>query len=148
MDTITSTMAKQKKEPPRLDRGTVQMNPQEFQAYWKKQQDAKQSKFKAVPMVDHKGEKFRSHLEGKYHERMTLLMRVGEVAKVEREIPYQLVVNGVLVATYVLDFRVTYPDGRIEYVDCKSSATVTALFKIKKALMLAIYNIDVVEVFE
>lgn len=124
------------------------MNPAEFAAYWKKQQDARQSKFKAVPMVDHKGEKFRSHLEGKYNERVTLLMRVGDVTKVEREIPYQLVVNGVLVATYVLDFRVTYPDGRVEHVDCKSSATVTALFKIKKALMLAVHGIDVIEVFE
>jgi hypothetical protein len=48
----------------------------------------------------------------------------------------------------MMDFRVTYADGHVEYVDCKSTATKTPLYLIKKQLMLALYGIELKEVFE
>lgn len=124
------------------------MTAAEFQAFHRKQLAARDSKYGAVPRQDANGERYRSGVELRYHQRLQLLQRTGEVVQVEREVRYELVVNGLLVGAYVLDFRVTYADGRVEHVDTKSKPTLTALFKLKQALMLACHGIEVVAVFE
>jgi len=124
------------------------MNPQEFRDYLAKQEAAKSSKFKAIPTTTADGQKFKSILESAYYNRMWVLRRAGEVQLIEREVRYELIVNGVFIASYMLDFRVTFTDGRIEYVDCKSTATKTPLYLMKKQLMLALYGIEIKEIFE
>lgn len=124
------------------------MTPVEFREYMYKQNRAKDSKFKAIPTTTADGQVFKSILESAFYNRMWVLQRAGEVKLIEREVRYELIVNGVFIAAYMLDFRITYSDGRIEYVDCKSTATKTPLYLMKKQLMLALYGISLKEVFE
>lgn len=127
---------------------TESMSAAQFQAFHQKQLRARDSKFGAVPRQNANGEKYRSGVELRYHQRLELLQRTGEIVKIEREVRYEFVVNDLLVGAYVLDFEVTYSDGRVEYIDTKSKPTLTALFKLKQALMLACHGITVVAVFE
>lgn len=124
------------------------MNASEYREYIRKQEAAKNSKYKGQPTQTADGEKFRSHVEANFWTRCTLLMKTGEILKVEREVRYELVVNGVFICTYFLDFKVYYADGRIEHVDTKSEATLTPIYRIKKQLMLACHGIELIEVFK
>lgn len=124
------------------------MTAEEFREYLKKKEAGRTSKYKSIPTQTADGQKFKSALEADYYNRCWVLQRSGEVTQIEREVRFELNVNGVFVAAYMLDFRITYADGRVEHVDCKSEPTVTALYKIKRALMLAIYGIELKEVFE
>lgn len=133
-----------------MEKGTLKdkMNPQEWKEYMAKKNAARQSMFKAIPTQTADGQKFKSILESAFYNRMWVLQKAGEVQLIEREVRYELIVNGVFLAAYLLDFRITYTDGRIEYVDCKSTATKTPIYMIKKGLMLALYGIELKEVFE
>lgn len=124
------------------------MTSEEFQKYWKKREAAKDSKYGAIPTQTADGQKFRSHLEATYYNRLKLLMGKGEVLKVEREVRFELIVNGQLITTYVCDFIVHWADGRIEHIDTKSQPTLTVVYKMKKALMYAVHNILLIEVYK
>lgn len=134
-----------------------QMSAQEFRDYLAAKEKGKNSKFGAVA-TEINGEKYDSELEASFHQDLLVLQRVGEVAKIERSVRYELVVNGVFVCAYELDFRITYTEkypqfekyretGGIRYVDCKSTATVTQLYRVKKQLMLACHGIQLEEVY-
>lgn len=125
-----------------------QMTAAEFRDFLAKKEAGKTSKYKAIPTETADGQKFKSTLEADYYKRCWTLQQIGEVTQIEREVRYELVVNGVFIAAYHMDFRVTYKDGRVEHVDCKSEPTITALYKVKRALMKALYDIDLIEVFE
>lgn len=54
----------------------------------------------------------------------------------ERQIPFRLEVNGVLICKYVVDFHVHYADGRHELVEVKGYWTPEA--KLKRKLFEAV----------
>jgi hypothetical protein len=124
------------------------MNAQEFREFMDKRNQAAVSKFKAIPTQTADGQKFKSILESAYYNRQWVRQRAGEVEKIEREVRYELIVNGVFIAAYMLDFRITETGGNILYIDCKSQPTKTPLYMMKKQLMLALYGIQIQEVFE
>jgi hypothetical protein len=71
--------------------------------------------------------------------------RNGLIRDLRRQVAYPLAVNGVVVCRYVADF--VYHDtaaGAEAVVDVKG--VKTAVYKIKKKLMLAVYGIQVKEV--
>lgn len=61
----------------------------------------------------------------------------------ERQVPYKIIINGILVCRYILDFKVHYADARIEYVDVKGMKT--SVYELKKKLMLALHDISIME---
>jgi hypothetical protein len=63
------------------------------------------------------------------------------------QVKYDLVVNGVKIGFYKADF-VTYKHGKIlEVIDVKSEMTKKLpVYRLKKKLLKAIYNIDIVEI--
>ncbi len=91
---------------------------------------------------------FRSQLEYHRYQELKLLLRMGLIRNLKTHTRYPLIVNGVKVAIYEDDF--SYDDvGTNQHVveDCKGGdATRTHAYKIKKALMKALYTIDIVEV--
>lgn len=123
------------------------MNPEEFKAYWKKREAAKESKYKAIPTESSDGQKFRSHLEATYYNRLKLLQGQGDLIKFDREVRFEFVINGVFVCAYLCDFILYWKDGTVEYVDCKSQATITPVYRIKKQLMAACFGITLKEVY-
>lgn len=104
----------------------------------------RRSKYGATPtFVD--GIRFDSKGEARRWGELKLLERAGQISGLERQVPYRLEVNGVLVTKYVADFR---------YLDAKSGELVVEDFKgfrtpeyrIKAKLMGALHRVRIVEV--
>lgn len=101
---------------------------------------------------------FDSIKESKRYGELLLRERAGEIECLEAHKTFALFVNGLKVGVYECDFA--YRDKRrlakakvlhggirdMTVEDVKSEATRTPIFLLKKALMKAIYGIDVVEV--
>jgi hypothetical protein len=92
---------------------------------------------------------FHSTKEGMYYTRLKLLKKSGEVKDFKMQVKYPVEINGVHITNYLLDFEVEYPDGRIEYIDVKGydkkteKFITTDVFKLKKKMVEAIYNIEI-----
>ena len=80
---------------------------------------------------------FDSIKEAEYYCELKLRVMAGEVTKFDMQVPYVLQekykIHGKTVRAikYIADFRVYYPDGRIEIVDVKGVRTRTYRDKIK-----------------
>jgi hypothetical protein len=70
-----------------------------------------------------------------------LLRRAGEYIAVAEQVPFNIGGG----KEYIADAVVFYKDGTYEVIDAKGGDT-TDLFKLKKALMKDLYNIDIKEV--
>ncbi len=66
------------------------------------------------------------------------------VVDIKSQVPYEIKINGIKICKYILDFEVTYADGRVEFVDAKGF--LTPVYRLKKKLMLAIHKIEIKEV--
>lgn len=107
---------------------------------------AKRPKYGNRKVVDAEGNVHDSTKEFRRWEELQFRARAGELAELRRQVPFALVVNGVLVCQYVADF--VYREGATTIVeDCKSPPTrKLAAWRIKRKLMLACHGIDVREV--
>jgi hypothetical protein len=99
------------------------------------------------------GMKFDSMKElHRYHE-LNLMMKdtvmEQRVVNVERQVPYLFEIGGKRMFKYILDYRVTYADGRVEHEDVKAKnrkgefVNITAEFKIKKKIIEAVFGIEI-----
>lgn len=96
----------------------------------------KRNKFNAVKTT-YKGIKYDSKMEAKYAKLLDLLVKSGEVENVERQHKIELIVNGKKICNYIIDFKVYYSDGNVEYHEVKG--VETALFKLKWKLSKVLY---------
>lgn len=88
---------------------------------------------------------FQSKKEAKYYGQCKMRKIAGNILKFEMQKTYDLVVNGVLICQYRADFILWNFDGTKTVIDVKSKATEELpVFKIKKALMLAIHGIEII----
>lgn len=104
---------------------------------------AKWNKFGAVKTtVD--GVRFDSKLEAKRWNELLMLQRAKAITDLQRQVPFDLMVNGHHVTKYIADavYTVTETGERL-VEDCKSPATLTPEFRIKAKLMEALYGIVV-----
>lgn len=90
---------------------------------------------------------FASKAEARRYGELRLLERAGKIAGLELQPRYRLVVNGVLIGTYVGDFR--YEEDTAEPFDPEVVEDVkgvkTPVYRLKKKLMKAIYGIEIRE---
>lgn len=87
---------------------------------------------------------FHSAKEAARYQDLQLLAAAGEIENLELQVPYELEINGVLITTYVADFR--YLDaqtGEIVVEDAKGKPTRE--YEIKRNLMLALLGITILE---
>lgn len=97
--------------------------------------------------TEYNGFIYDSKKEANYAQTLDLLKKAlgkDRVAYYEQQIPYVCVVNGKKICTYKADFKVVYDDGRIEIVDVKGFKT--AIYRLKKKLVEAIFCIKIIEV--
>lgn len=88
--------------------------------------------------------RFDSKAEARRYQELKLMERGRLIRNLELQPRFPIEINGVKVCTYVADFR---------YVSCGTSEMVvedtkgfkTPEYKLKKKLMKAVYNIDVLE---
>ncbi|CAB4122278.1 Protein of unknown function DUF1064 [uncultured Caudovirales phage] len=107
---------------------------------------AAKSKFKAVK-TEIDGEKFDSKAEAKRWTTLRILQRIGEIADLETQPRFDMVINGQKVCTYVADFRYrVIATGAVVIEDVKSLPTKTPIYRLKKKLLKALHNLEVVEI--
>lgn len=101
----------------------------------------KPRKYRNIPTeVD--GITFDSRKEANQWQRLLLRQGSGQIHGLQRQVPYPLEVNGVLVCTYVADW--TYYEGDTLIVgDCKGVRTEA--YRLKAKLMLALRGITIRE---
>lgn len=95
------------------------------------------------------GEKFDSLKESARYQHLKLLSSEGLIQNLKRQVVYQLRVNDILVCRYIADFVYrTADENPITVVeDVKSEITRKhPVYRLKKKLMKAIYNIEIREV--
>ncbi len=124
-------------------RKKMEMTVEEYQAMLAQQ--GRGNKYGAVKTeVD--GFVFASRAEARRYGELKMLEDSGEITELALQVPYSLDVNGVHVCDYVADFvyRVS-PDpvkGKV-VEDVKGKRT--AVYQLKKKLMLAVYGITILE---
>lgn len=102
---------------------------------------AKRSKY-GNTKVEIDGFKFDSKREAARWVELRTMWRAGVITELERQVPYRLEVNGVLIATYKADFR--YRAQMVVVEDSKGVAT--AVYRLKKKLMFACHGVKIKEV--
>ena len=97
--------------------------------------------------TEHQGIRFDSQKKANRYRDLLLLERAGEIENLELQPRYDLVVNGHKIGFYRADFRyevVTTSTMMVE--DVKSPATKTAVYRLKKKLVKALYGVEIIEV--
>lgn len=93
------------------------------------------------------GYTFDSKMEGRRYLELKLLEKAGDIDMLDIHFKYTIEVNGFHVCNYTADFRYwdntteKNPIYRVEDV----KGVRTPVYKLKKKLMKAIYNIDILE---
>jgi len=88
------------------------------------------------------GLKFDSVWERDCYNNFRYMQLAGEAKSVRCQVRYNLTVNGLMVCAYIADFVVEYPDGREVIYDSKG--VLTDVFNIKRKLMRAVHNLEIV----
>lgn len=107
---------------------------------------AKQTKYRNVKTtVD--GITFDSRAEAHRYSVLRILEKTGHIRNLRRQVPHNLVVNGVKIGAYISDFEYFDIRNNKEIVeDVKSTATKTREYSIKKKLMKAIFGVEITEI--
>lgn len=104
------------------------------------------SKYGNRKVTDAEGNVHDSTKEFRRWQELQLRERAGEIRSLRRQVPFALVVGGVLVCTYVADFVYEHAAATI-VEDCKSPPTrKLAAYSIKRKLMQAIHGLQIREV--
>ena len=99
------------------------------------------SKYGAVKTVVD-GVRFDSKLEARRWNELLMLQRAKAITDLQRQVPFDLIVNGHHVARYIADAVYTVTEtGERTIEDCKSPATLTPEFRIKAKLLEALHGI-------
>ena len=101
------------------------------------------------------GIRFHSRKESRRYQELLLLEKAGEIRDLELQPKFELYVPVLLgsiagrvpVGSYIADFRYrSGPKGLLVIEDVKSTPTKTALYRLKKKMVEATYNIVITEV--
>lgn len=88
---------------------------------------------------------FDSKAEYARWQELVILQKAGKIMELERQVKFPLFVGEVLVCTYVADF--TYKDtGRCATFVEDVKGVRTAIYRLKKKLMLAVLGVKIKEV--
>ena len=95
----------------------------------------------------YQGVRFDSQKEAKRYQELQWMQQAGLIQDLELQPRYDLIVNGHKLGFYRGDFR--YKDVATDSVileDVKSPATRTAVYRLKKKLVKALYGVEIIEV--
>jgi hypothetical protein len=102
------------------------------------------SKYGAKPTILD-GIKFASKWESERYGILKVMQSAGVVRDLKLQVPYRLEINGQLICKYIPDF--TYEkqqeNGDWEFIVEDAKGVETPEFKLKKKMMLAIHNINI-----
>jgi hypothetical protein len=91
------------------------------------------------------GIKFDSKWEAERWGELTSMEKAGYITDLQRQIPYEIVVNDQKICKYIADFKYNKVDdyGSLEEVVEDAKGVETAEFKLKKKLMKAVHGVEI-----
>lgn len=91
------------------------------------------------------GYTFDSKWEAERWGQLTAMEKAKSIKDLERQIKYDIIVNGQKICRYIADFRYkrVEEDGSMTEVVEDAKGVETADFKLKKKLMLAVHGIEI-----
>lgn len=95
----------------------------------------KKNKYNAKKQT-YNGRKYDSTLEAKVAEELDWQLKKGELVEVKEQVKIPLIVKGVLICTYICDFKTVDKHGGIKYIEAKGMEL--PVWRIKKKLFLAL----------
>lgn len=97
--------------------------------------------------TEYNGYVYMSKKEANYAQELDFLMKAknprDKVVSYERQVPFQITVNGKKICKYLADFKVLYADGHTEIIDVKGVRT--NIYTLKKKLVEALFDIEIIE---
>lgn len=93
------------------------------------------------------GIKFDSKAEANRYAVLKLRERAGEISRLELQPEYKINVNGAFICKYRADFRYFEHNASKQIVE-DVKGVKTAVYKLKKKLVEAIYHVQIVEVMK
>lgn len=97
----------------------------------------KKNKYNASK-IDSGGYRFDSKLEARVFEDLEFARLSGHLIEIRRQVKIPLMVNGVLICNYIIDFVVIDKHGQKKYIEVKGFRT--ALWEMKWKLCMAMAN--------
>jgi len=95
--------------------------------------------------VEFDGIKFDSKREANRYIYLKSLEKKGLIAKLVVHPEFVIEVKGMIICKYIADFGY-FSDGRFIVEDVKADITKTPVYRLKKKLLLALYNIEITEI--
>lgn len=89
------------------------------------------------------GIEFDSTREARRYQDLALMQAAGQITKLRRQVPFEIRVNKVYICSWLADFTYTTADGTKCTEDSKGWKT--DVYKLKKKLVEAAYNIRIIE---
>ncbi|WP_164851249.1 DUF1064 domain-containing protein [Larkinella soli] len=117
------------------------MTPAEYQAH---RVPKKPTKYRSR-QTEVDGIRFDSKAEADYYGQLRLRAAAGEIQGFDVQVPFPIIVEGVVVCTYVADFVLYHLDGSQECQDVKGARSGPAykLFRLKAKLLEATRGIKI-----
>ena len=82
------------------------------------------------PLRFYNGVLYDSRAEADKAKELDVLLRAGVIARWERQIPFVLhALGGTSIGRFVIDFRITWLDGKVTYVEVKGAETAEFRWK-------------------
>lgn len=94
--------------------------------------------------VKYFGHTFDSAKEGERYLKLRSLLAVGRIRNLELQPKFDVIVHGKFICYYKADFRYETAAGEVVIEDVKGMKT--PVYKLKKKLVEAIYDIEIMEV--
>ena len=85
--------------------------------------------------TEYNGVVYDSGREAQYAADLDLLLKSGQLARVDRQVPFVFEMFGKKICKYIIDFKLTAPGGNVVYVDVKGFKT--PVFNLKWKMFLA-----------
>ena len=105
------------------------------------------SKYKTIKTV-YKSITYDSKKEAGYAQQLDICKNATDekerVVHIDRQPEFECKVNGKKICKYRADFKVFYADGTMKIIDVKGFKT--PVYKLKKKLVEALHNIEIIEV--
>ena len=101
------------------------------------------NKFKAQAVIDPEFGRFDSKREHQRFHILRLLQRQGTISGLERQVKYEINVNGEHICKYIADFTYTHQISGFTVEDCKGFRTPE--YKLKAKLLKAVFGWEIFE---
>ena len=97
--------------------------------------------------TEYNGYVYMSKKEANYAQELDYRKKEKNIEKrvlnYEKQVPFQIILNGKKICKYIADFKVFYACGRVEIIDVKGVRS--NVYILKKKLVEAQYGIEIIE---